>query len=263
MLYHMHRVLSSEQNDKLRAMLDRGRRDRTRRGIGSDESRDHFSLDVRCGRDCAAQTPADVPPIAFNAVAQAQGPALDLRIDDAVARALERNLDIAVERLNPQTFDFSLAALYATYRPALTSQVGYRDQTTFSRSQTAGGDVLTRRPRRPTRGHRAEPAMGRGQLLRGLRQYPGRADRPLRRPRNPAVNTNLNAVFVQPLLRGFKTDTMRTQLRVTAINQDISEIQVETTVNNTLANVRNATGTSCTRRKPCGWRRARSSSRRS
>ena len=58
--------------------------------------------------------------------------------------------------------------------------------------------------------------------------------------RNPALNTNLNAVYVQPILRGFKTDATRTQLRVTAINQDISEIQLDTTINNTLANVRNA-----------------------
>jgi outer membrane protein TolC len=58
--------------------------------------------------------------------------------------------------------------------------------------------------------------------------------------RNPKYQSSITAAFVQPLLRGFKTDATRTQLRVTAINQAISEIQLEATINNTLANVRNA-----------------------
>jgi outer membrane protein len=198
-----------------------------------------FLLTFAAAATTAAQTPAEVPPIAFNAVTQVQGPTLDLQIDEAVARALERNLDIAVERLNPQTFDFSLAALYATYRPALTSTVGYRDQTTFSRSQTAGGDVLVSETTTANAGIAQNLLWGGGSysVTFGNTRV-AQTDQFV--TRNPALNTNLNAVFVQPLLRGFKTDTTRTQLRVTAINQDISEIQVETTVNNTLANVRNA-----------------------
>jgi outer membrane protein TolC len=198
-----------------------------------------FLLTFTAAASAAAQTPAEVPPIAYNAVAQVQGPALDLRLDEAVARALERNLDIAVERLNPQTFDFSLAALYATYRPSLTSTVGYRDATAFSRSQTAGGDVLVTETTTANAGIAQNLSWGGGSysVTFGNTRV---AQTDLFATRNPAVNSNLNAVFVQPLLRGFKTDTTRTQLRVTAINQDISEIQVETTVNNTLANVRNA-----------------------
>src|SRR5262245_15695423 len=36
--------------------------------------------------------------------------AVDVTLDQATERALERNLDLAVERLNPRTFDFSIAA---------------------------------------------------------------------------------------------------------------------------------------------------------
>ena len=46
-----------------------------------------------------------------------------LSLDDAIKLALDRNLDIAVQRLNPQTFDFSLASLQAVYKPTLTSTV--------------------------------------------------------------------------------------------------------------------------------------------
>src|SRR5215510_6224459 len=55
------------------------------------------------------------------------GVRVELTLDDAVKRALDRNLDIAVERLNPQAFDFSLSALNATYRPTLTSNLGLRN----------------------------------------------------------------------------------------------------------------------------------------
>ncbi len=189
----------------------------------------------------AAQTPAPpVPPMPATSVsAQAQGTAVDLKIEDAVARALERNLDIAVERLNPTTFDFSIAALEATYRPALTSALGYRDSTAFSRSQTAGGDVLTTETATVNAGLAQNVRWGGGaySMTFGNTRV---AQSDLFATRNPALNTNLNAVYVQPILRGFKTDATRTQLRVTAINQDISEIQLDTTINNTLANVRNA-----------------------
>ncbi len=38
------------------------------------------------------------------------GATVNMTLDEATERALERNLDIAVERLNPQTFDFSIAS---------------------------------------------------------------------------------------------------------------------------------------------------------
>ena len=71
------------------------------------------------------------------------GVRVELTLDDAVKRALEQNLDIAVERLNPQTYDFAIASLQANYRPTFNSNYGLRSSTTFTRSQTAGGDILS------------------------------------------------------------------------------------------------------------------------
>ena len=45
---------------------------------------------------------------------------------------------------------------------------------------------------------------------------------------------------MQPLFRNFKIDSNRQQLVVTKLNQDISEIQLQATIINTLSNVRNA-----------------------
>src|SRR4030095_7094036 len=76
------------------------------------------------GRSASAadQTRPTVPP--------QPGTKVELTLDDAVQRALERNLDVAVERLSPQTYDFALAALNASYRPTFTSTYGLRNQST-------------------------------------------------------------------------------------------------------------------------------------
>ena len=62
-----------------------------------------------------------------------------LKIEEAVAMALEKNLDIAVERLNPSSFDFSLEALRATFNPTATSTVGYNSTYQLPTSQLVGG----------------------------------------------------------------------------------------------------------------------------
>ncbi|HYJ93985.1 MAG TPA: TolC family protein, partial [Vicinamibacterales bacterium] len=58
--------------------------------------------------------------------------------------------------------------------------------------------------------------------------------------RNPVLNSSLTAAISQPLLRNFRTDAVRTQLKITKINQEMSETSLRATVVRTVANVRNA-----------------------
>jgi outer membrane protein len=190
----------------------------------------------------AAQTRPEVrpiPPMATTAVAEAEGPSVDLRLDDAVARALERNLDIAVERLNPQTYDFTIAALEAVYRPQLTSTLGQRSAVTLPTSQLAGAAIVDTDTTTYDAGLNQNFKWGGTSMSLGFRNSKIDSSNVFA-TRNPSYQSNITLAIVQPLLRGFKTDATRTQLRVTAINQDISEIQLEARINNTLANVRNA-----------------------
>jgi outer membrane protein TolC len=57
---------------------------------------------------------------------------------------------------------------------------------------------------------------------------------------NPTFNTNWSGVYTQPLMRGFSTDITRQSLQVTRISRDISDVQLRSTITNTLSNVRNA-----------------------
>ena len=77
-------------------------------------------------RAALTQTPAPQTP-----ASQAQpsthyvtpGQRTDLSIEDAVARARERNIDIAVARVSPRLDDFAIAALAANYVPNATSSL--------------------------------------------------------------------------------------------------------------------------------------------
>src|SRR5436190_15592861 len=88
----------------------------------------------------AAQSGATSP----HAPGAADGPpSVGLSLDEAIKLALDRNLDIAVQRLNPETFDYSIAGLKAVYKPTLTSAVSQQSQTNPSTQTTSGGQVGT------------------------------------------------------------------------------------------------------------------------
>jgi outer membrane protein TolC len=166
-------------------------------------------------------------------------PELPLKIDEAVALALEKNLNIAVERLNPSAFDFSLKALRANFNPTATSLVGFNSTYQLPTSQLVGGARV--------KNDQVTWNFGLQQLLPW---WGGQYSVTFNNRRNdnnnafitfnPQYNTLLSGQFIQPLLRGRAIDNTRTQLIVTQINRELSEVQIRTTVTDTLANVRNA-----------------------
>ena len=178
------------------------------------------------------QTRPTVPP-------PPPGVRVELTLDNAVERALDRNLDLAVERLTPQTYDFSLAALDATFHPNLISAFGVRSQTSFTRSQTAGGDILSTDTLTGNNGVQQNIKWGGGSYAVAFNNN-RQEQSDLFATRNPVLNTSLTGAFTQPLLRNFRTDAVRTQLKITKINQEMSETALRATVVRTVANVRNA-----------------------
>ena len=173
---------------------------------------------------------------------QGDRPTVRLTLDDAIKLALDRNLDISVQRLNPQTFDYSLSSLQAIYRPTLTSTVSQQSATNPSSSTVQGAQAGT--------GINTQTSTYNGGLSKAFRWGGGNLAVALNNNRqlstsrtatiNPSFNPNWSAVLTQPLLRNFSIDNTRQQLVVTKLNQDISEIQLQATIINTLSNVRNA-----------------------
>jgi len=168
------------------------------------------------------------------------GETVNLTLDEATARALERNLDIAVERLNPQTFDLNIARLRAAYRPTASSTIGElsRVQPPTSTLNGGQGGVENTTTTYNTGLSQLVPWGG------GSASFQFNNNRQVTSNNlvnyNPAYNNNFALTLTQPLLRGFLIDNNRQQLIVTALNRDASEIQLRGTIATTLANVRNA-----------------------
>ena len=187
-----------------------------------------------------AQSLAGAPPARASATPQVSaGPQVDLTVDEAVARALEQNLDIAVERINPRTFDYSLEALRGTYRPVLTSTVGTNYIVQLPTSQLIGGARVENTTETGNIGTTWSAPWWGGSLTAAFNNRKQESTN-LFTTFTPQFNSTVSASYLQPLWRGFRIDTVRQQLQVTAISRDISEIQLKGTIVNTLANVRSA-----------------------
>jgi outer membrane protein TolC len=163
----------------------------------------------------------------------------DLRVDDAVRLALEHNLDLAVERLNPQLSDLSIAQADANYQPALTSSFGNRATVRLPTSQLNGGqrvqnDILTYNG-----GFGQNMKWGGGSYALTFNNNRNVTTDTFSNF-NPSYTSTFTAAYTQPILRGFSIDANRQQLIVSRINRDISDVQLRATVTNTLASVRNA-----------------------
>jgi outer membrane protein len=184
------------------------------------------------------QTPATVPPA--NGDTRQVVP---LSLDDAVKFALDRNLDIAVQRLNPEINDIAYASLKSVYHPSLTSLLSTASTTnpstsTISGGGTAGAAIIT------------GATNFNGGLAQSIPWGGGSATVQLNNTKNttsslntlfnPTYSPNWSGSYVQPLFRNFTIDATRRSLRVTKINRDISDVQLRATITNTLSNVRNA-----------------------
>ena len=211
-------------------------------GAQSTADRDRARLDDlarEAAREFAAATSAASEQTRPSTPAPPPGTRVDLTLDDATARAFERNLDIAVERLNPQTFDLNIARIRAAYRPTATSTIGQFSRVQPPTSTLNGGFRVNNETSTYNSGLQQLVPWGGGALAFNFNNNKQVSSNNLLNY-NPAFNNNFNLTLTQPLLRGFRIDNNRQQLIVTALNRDASEIQLRGTIAQTLANVRNA-----------------------
>ena len=187
-----------------------------------------------------AESAAASAPPAPSAATSAQVSGLrDLHLTDAVELALKQNLDIAVERLNPDAVAFQIAGLRNNYRPSANSTLGQRSQVNPPTNQLNGGQRVTNETTTYNFGVSQLVPWGGGNF--SLTFNNNRADTSnIFANFNPTYTSTLTATYNQPLLRGFGIDNLRQQIAITQINRDIAEETLRATVATTIANVRNA-----------------------
>jgi outer membrane protein len=195
----------------------------------------------------AAQAPVAQPaqlaqPIQSTPPFQTPGPRVDLSIEDAVARGRDKNIDIAVARITPRLSDFSIAALDANYAYNLTSTASGSRVETPATNATQGVAAGTNQITGTTLWNAgiAKNMFRGGGNFQVTFNNNRRSQSSANAFRNPTFNSSFGFNYVQPLLRGFKTDSTRAALETTRISQTNDEISLQTTVANTVANVRNA-----------------------
>ncbi len=194
----------------------------------------------RLGLQTQTTNPA---PATQASAAQAARPVVQITLDEAVKLALDRNLDIAVQRLNPQINDIAIARISSIYHPALTSTLNTSSQTiptttAIGGANSAGVPVVSGLSTYNAGVAQSVP-WGGGQFTVALNNNKTTTTSQ-NSLYNPTFNTNWSGAYTQPLLRGFGTDITRQSLQVTRINRDISDVQLRSTITNTLSNVRNA-----------------------
>ena len=212
------------------------------RPAGAQTDAERVRLDEiarEAAREFAAANSSTLDQTRPTAPAPPAGTQVDLTLDEATARALERNLDIAVERLNPQTFDLNIARIKAAYRPTAISTIGQFSRVQPPTSTLNGGLRVENTTTTYNSGLQQLVPWGGGALAFQFNNNKQVSSNNLLNY-NPAFNNNFALTLTQPLLRGFLIDNNRQQLVVTALNRDASEIQLRGTIATTLANVRNA-----------------------
>jgi outer membrane protein len=184
----------------------------------------------------AAQDPAPPPPVPAAPEAVNTRPALQLSLQDVVTRALENNADIAVERYNPQASEQNVRELQGFYEPLLYSTLLSNSRSDPARNAFAGATSVNTDTLTYDFGARKELQTG-GNLRLDFANSRSSTNSVFN-TFNPSFGSNFNAQLSQPLLRGFRIDPTRYQIRVARNNRQISEVQFRQTVVNTVANVR-------------------------
>jgi outer membrane protein len=173
---------------------------------------------------------------------QAPSPSTSLRrlsMDEATQLALEQNLGIRIQRLDPQIQDVGVMQARSFWSPNFQSSVSRNGQTQQPTSALAGGATTISNAVTST-------ALGLNQILPWGATYSAAWNSSRATTTNlfsafsPQLGSNLNLQYQQPLLRNFDFDQIRQQVANSKKMRELSDIQLRGVITGTVRSVRNA-----------------------
>ena len=167
-------------------------------------------------------------------------PQRQLSVAEAVALALEQNLDLRVERLNPLLQDLSIAEARSVYAPTLSTTLFTNNRSRPATSIFDGSEsTITDRLLRDSVDVVQEVPWAGG---RYSVNWDGShsSTNSIFTSFDPVLQSNLRLNYTQPLLRNLGIDGPRLQIAVTRANREISDIQLRRTIVQTQRSVRYA-----------------------
>ena len=184
---------------------------------------------------------AQDPPTATVSTPQARtalpaGGTLPLSLDEAVQRALENNAEIAVERYNPELSQQNVISAQGYYDPYLFAKLAKTSVDTKGTNAFAGGAAVNTKSDIWN--------VGLGIPIQTGANFTLGFDNSKRDTNNtfstfnPVFNSALAIGLAQPLLKNFKIDSPRQQLRLAKKSREITDVQFRQTIINTVATVK-------------------------
>lgn len=176
--------------------------------------------------------------LAASGWAQDHPKVLSLSLEDCIARTLKNNLGVAIDVLNPQLADTSLAAAREKFLP--TFSLGANHQYTNSPSYSfleSSGSVVNKTDNYSFRGSESLPFGG--SLSLSATAYKTNSTT-LYQSVNPRFGTTLTLNLSQPLLRNFGYDISRYSILVARNNLTVSEYTLKQSIADTIYSVEGA-----------------------
>ncbi|MBT8403425.1 MAG: TolC family protein [Gemmatimonadetes bacterium] len=156
---------------------------------------------------------------------------IEMTLEDAIARALDVNLDLQSARLNPEIQAYALQGAHAAFSPTLSTSFGFNNSTSLSTSQLDGGSSITNeRATLNTSLSKLMPWSG-GRLSANFNNARTETNNSFA-TRNPSYSSSINLSFTQPLLAGFSIDNQRAALETQEIQTEITDLQLESQIEN-------------------------------
>jgi len=184
----------------------------------------------------AAQQPAGGVTVNQSLATLPPGGTLQLSLDEAVARALENNADIAVERYNPELSAQSLLSAQGYYDPYLYGNLSKTSTDTKGTSALSGGVAVNRKNEVWNFGLGIPIQTGANFTL-GWNNNKLDTNNQFS-TYNPVYGSSLNIGLTQPLLKNFRIDSPRQNLKLAKKNREISDVAFRQAIINTVATVK-------------------------
>jgi outer membrane protein len=186
------------------------------------------------------------PSITSLASAEAQAQATQstdvgrsLSIDDAVKLALEQNLGIRIQRIDPQVQDVGVALAKSFWAPTLNTSLQKNSQTQQSTSALSGSASNILNGQFTTNVGMNETLPFGGNYTANW-QSNRITTTSLFQNFSPQLTSTVNLTFTQPLMRNFSIDQIRQQVRNSEKARNLSDIQLRSVITQTVRAVKDA-----------------------
>jgi outer membrane protein TolC len=161
-----------------------------------------------------------------------------LSLEDCILKAMENNLDVAIEVLNPELADISVSRAQEKFLPSLSFNYNKRDTNSASYSFLDASDqISTISDSYSAQISQLIPTGGSFSIsLDGYKTTTNRRFTSI----NPRYGYTLSFNFSQPLLKNFGSKVSRREIIIARNSQDISENQLKRVLQETIYSVEEA-----------------------